>query len=115
MNHDQNLESMSVDKLWSLHVMVSKMLVQKISAEKERLEQRLLELGIRDANTAMRPVRARRPYPKGHPKYQKPARPKETWAGRGKQPRWLDAQLRSGKKLEDFQIEASSDRRRRAR
>jgi DNA-binding protein H-NS len=115
MEHNQTPESMSVDELWSLHVMISKVLVQKISAEKERLEQRLLELGTRDTNAALKSVRARRPYPKVHPKYQNPDRPKETWAGRGKQPRWLDVQLRSGKNLEDFQIEASSDRRRRAR
>ena len=28
----------------------------------------------------------------------------ETWTGRGKQPRWLVAQLDKGAKLEDFQI-----------
>jgi DNA-binding protein H-NS len=28
----------------------------------------------------------------------------ETWTGRGKQPRWLVAQLEKGAKLEDFLI-----------
>jgi hypothetical protein len=40
--------------------------------------------------------------------------PSETRAGRGKQPRWLTSQLKSGKKLEDFRIQASSDRKRRS-
>ena len=38
------------------------------------------------------------------PKYRNPANPKETWAGRGKQPRWLAAETSKGRKLEDFLI-----------
>jgi DNA-binding protein H-NS len=48
------------------------------------------------------------------PKYRNPAKPEETWAGRGKQPRWLTAQLRAGKNLDDFRIQPSSDRKRRS-
>ena len=38
------------------------------------------------------------------PKYRNPGNPDETWAGRGKPPRWLAVQLEQGKKLEDFLI-----------
>jgi len=38
------------------------------------------------------------------PKYRNPANTKETWTGRGKQPRWLAAETTKGKKLEDFLI-----------
>ncbi len=38
------------------------------------------------------------------PKYRNPADPAETWTGRGKQPRWLAAQVAKGKKVEDFLI-----------
>ena len=38
------------------------------------------------------------------PKYRNPANPKETWAGRGKQPRWLSAETAKGRKLEEFLI-----------
>lgn len=38
------------------------------------------------------------------PKYRNPANPKETWAGRGKQPKWLAAETAKGRKLEDFLI-----------
>jgi DNA-binding protein H-NS len=38
------------------------------------------------------------------PKYRNPANTKETWTGRGKQPRWLAAYVASGKKPEDFLI-----------
>ena len=38
------------------------------------------------------------------PKYRNPANAKETWAGRGKQPKWLAAETAKGRKLEDFLI-----------
>ena len=38
------------------------------------------------------------------PKYRNPANSKETWAGRGKQPRWLSAETAKGRKLEEFLI-----------
>lgn len=39
------------------------------------------------------------------PKYRDPAKPENTWAGRGKQPRWLKEKLEAGASLEDFLIE----------
>jgi DNA-binding protein H-NS len=98
--HD--LESMSMDELWSLHEQVALVLTRKMSAEKALLEQRLREIGQSTAGSAKEESRARRPYPQVIPKYRNPTHPSETWAGRGKQPRWLTAQLRSGKKLDDF-------------
>ncbi|MDI1254222.1 H-NS histone family protein [Thermomonas sp.] len=38
------------------------------------------------------------------PKYRNTANAKETWAGRGKQPRWLSAETAKGRKLEEFLI-----------
>ena len=38
------------------------------------------------------------------PKYRNPAKPSETWTGRGKQPRWMAALTKKGKKVEDFLI-----------
>ena len=38
------------------------------------------------------------------PKYRNPGNAEETWAGRGKPPRWLAVQLEQGKKLADFLI-----------
>lgn len=96
------LKSMSTDKLWDLHEQVVTELGRKIATEKVALEERLRKLGSADQNAM--PKRERRPYPKVFPKYRNPKNRSETWAGRGKQPRWLVAQLRSGKKLEDFKI-----------
>src|SRR3546814_6553760 len=42
------------------------------------------------------------------PKYRNPANAKETWSGRGLQPRWLAELVRQGRKAEEFLIEKVS-------
>lgn len=105
---DHDLKSMPVDELWSLYQQINSALVRKIPAEMARLDQRLHELGPHEADRTKKPSNRRRPYPPVLPKFRNPAAPFETWAGRGKQPRWLTAKLRSGKKLDDFRIKTSS-------
>jgi len=100
--HD--LQSMSVDELWSVHELVASVLARKLSDEKARLDQRLRQLGLNKADGPKDVSRARRPYPRVFPKYRNPLQPSETWSGRGKQPRWVGAQLRRGKKLDDLLI-----------
>jgi DNA-binding protein H-NS len=102
--HDLN--SMSVDELWSLYEFVHLELARKISAEKARLDQRLRQLGLGAEPHNM--SQAKRPYPKVFPKYKNPANPSETWAGRGKKPRWLTAQIKSGKQIDDFRIDLAT-------
>ena len=53
---------------------------------------------------AKKAVRKGRKLGKVPPKYRNPANKDETWTGRGKQPRWLAAQVAKGKKVEDFLI-----------
>jgi len=96
------LDSMRTDDLWSLHIEVTQLLQVRIQAEKEQLEKRLKLLNG--------PVSGRRPYPPVSPKYRNPEKPSETWAGRGKRPRWLAKQLRSGKRIDDFRIRTAAGR-----
>ena len=107
---NNTLESMSIDGLWSLHEQLISILARKIEEEKAKLEERLRRLKI---NNAISPDRPRRLYPKVLPKYQNPKNPSEMWSGRGKQPQWVQAQLKAGKKLEHFLIARSSIERRR--
>ena len=97
------IASMSVDDLWSLREKLDSLLSKKLSEEKERLNRRIRQLEREDAP----PTNARRPYPRVLPKYRNPDRPSQTWAGRGKKPRWIVAQLRAGKRLDDFRIQPS--------
>ena len=101
------LDRMSTDDLWSLHVEVSQLLQQRIQQEKLRLEERLKLL---QTPPVARVASGRRPYPPVLPKYFNPDQPSETWAGRGKRPRWLVAQLKSGRRIEDFRIQVRNKR-----
>jgi DNA-binding protein H-NS len=107
-----DLEAMDFDELWLLHEQLTKILSEKITAEKLELERRLAQLnraeqmGEAESAPADRP---RRKYPKVQPKYRNPSQPTEKWSGRGKQPRWLVAALKSGRKLEDFIIDSSTN------
>jgi len=38
------------------------------------------------------------------PKYRNPKNPSETWTGRGRRPRWLEAELKKGKSVNSFLI-----------
>ena len=98
-----DFDLMSIDELWSLHEEVASTLARKIAAEKARLDERLRKIERSSGSLD----RGRRPYPKVVPKYRNPKNPAETWSGRGKQPRWVVAQLRSGKKLDNFLIARS--------
>lgn len=100
-----DFKSMSLDALWELHERLIAELDRKMAAEKARLEERLRMLSALPMKG--RDVRPRRPYRKVLPKFRNPSNPTETWAGRGKQPRWVQAELRSGKRLDDLRIKPS--------
>jgi DNA-binding protein H-NS len=104
------LESMSLDDLWSLHEKISAILSTRIKAEKHELEKRLAVLnGGNDvishsgASRSLQNGKARRKYPRVLPKYRNP-QTSETWSGRGKRPLWLVAAMKSGRKIEEFRI-----------
>ena len=56
------------------------------------------------AKKATKKAASKRAGMKVAPKYRNPANPKETWTGRGRQPRWMAAQVKAGKKPEEFLI-----------
>ena len=104
------LKSMSQDELWNLHEEVVAELTDRIRNEKARLEEQLRKI---EAAGNVIELEHTRLGPKVLPKYRNPNDPAETWSGRGKQPRWLVAQLRAGKKLDDFRIDRSPKQKRR--
>ena len=110
---EDDLHKMPLEQLWRLHQRIGEKLARKIDAEKAVLDERLQQLKSRSAGKAEEPTKRRRPYPHVFPKYRNPANPAETWSGRGKQPRWIVAQLKSGKKLDYFLIEPAGSRARR--
>jgi DNA-binding protein H-NS len=110
MDRKSDFEAMDFNQLWLLYEDLTKVLAEKIAAEKFELEKRLARLkridpiGEAASGLALSKDQPRRKYPKVLPKYCNPSAPTDTWSGRGKQPRWLVAALRSGSKLDDFLI-----------
>ena len=97
-----DLNSMATHELSILFDKIAAVLIVKIVAKTRVLEKQLhrLETVERISETVRR-----RPYPTVLPKFRNPDNPAETWAGRGKKPRWLSAQLKSGKRIENFRID----------
>ncbi|MGJ4949739.1 H-NS family nucleoid-associated regulatory protein [Bradyrhizobium sp. HKCCYLS20291] len=119
-----DFEAMSFEDLWSLHEQISQILAVRIASEKRELERRLAVLnrsrgviegadtdGAQSYNSS---GKARRKYPRVLPKYRNP-QTSETWSGRGKQPRWLVAAIKTGHRIEEFAINGTGAKGRRQR
>jgi DNA-binding protein H-NS len=127
MSKKFNLDTLSVDEMWQLHEEINALLSIRLTAEKRELEKRLAQLRrekesrqLESANSQAKDApRQRRKYPRVFAKYRNPNEPSETWSGRGKQPRWLTAALKTGHTIDEFVIRniesnENSFRRRRA-
>ncbi len=102
-----NLKSMTIDDLLALRDRIAETLSGRIEAERRDLETRLARLQRFDVRESHRFARGGRVIGRRAtvaPKYRNPDIPSETWSGRGRQPRWLTAALKAGKKLRDFEI-----------
>ena len=103
-----DVEILSTEELWILHQKVTATLKAKIIAENKVLEDRLSQLIGRFRVEQTSETTERRSYPTVFPKFRNPEQPSETWTGRGKKPRWLTAQLKSGKQIDDFPIDLAA-------
>ena len=95
------------DKLDSYRAEVMAVLEQKREERLKELQERIARDNAELA--ALSPVPVATANQKlenpSKPKYRDPAKPENTWAGRGKQPMWLKEKLEAGAKLEDFLID----------
>jgi DNA-binding protein H-NS len=87
---DNQFRGMSTDQLYELHTLVSRILAQRLTEEKNRLEERL------------RAVQPHQTPKYAQVQYRNPDKPSQTWTGHGRRPRWITEQLNSGKRLEDL-------------
>jgi DNA-binding protein H-NS len=104
----EELASRSVDELWALREEIDATLAARLAAEMATLENRLRQLDGLVQTRQRRKKTGRRFYPTVTPKFRNPDQPSQTWAGRGKQPRWLTAHLSSGRRIDDFRIEQAA-------
>jgi DNA-binding protein H-NS len=105
MARPSKLASMSVEVLLQLRDEIGATLSRRAT----QLQTQLAALGdggwITSAKTAVgRPRGSKMKGRKVAPKYRNPKNRSETWAGRGAMPRWMTAEIKKGKKREDFAI-----------
>ena len=105
---EADIGNMTVDDLWALREKLSDKLEARIVAEQEVLERRLAALRNPSERKHQARKPERRPYPTVFPKFLNPEDPTQTWAGRGKHPRWLASQLREGRRVDDFRIQPAA-------
>jgi DNA-binding protein H-NS len=98
-----NLKNMDVDALLALRSQIDGQLATRrsdLQKQLARLQRVSTDAPVTVGNgrtSAMKGVKVK-------PKYRD-AKTGDTWAGRGVQPRWLTAALKSGKKLDDYLID----------
>jgi DNA-binding protein H-NS len=98
------LNTMSVAKLRDLRGKVDAAIAEKVTARRQELETELSKLERVDGHGSRKIGRRAGRLGPVAPKYRNPKDPSQTWAGRGLQPLWLKAAIKSGKKVESFLI-----------
>jgi DNA-binding protein H-NS len=112
MARPSKLASMSVEALLQLRDEIGSVLSRKVG----QLQTQLAALSdggwISSAKKAVgRPRGSKMKGRKVAPKYRNPKSRSETWAGRGAMPRWMAAEIKKGKKREDFAISTAKAKR----
>ena len=112
MARPSKLASMSVEALLQLRDEIGSVL-----RKADQLQTQLAALGDGGWTAKKAVGRPRGSTMKGRkvaPKYRNPKNRSETWAGRGAMPRWMAAEIKKGKKREDFAISKSAAKAKRA-
>jgi DNA-binding protein H-NS len=101
-----NLSSMSVEALLQLRDDVNRFLERRAGELQQQLAALGADVGGRGRGSKMKGQKV-------PPKYRNPNNRAETWAGRGAMPRWLAAEIKAGKKREDFLIQPGATKAKR--
>ncbi|MCB1509997.1 MAG: H-NS histone family protein [Hyphomicrobiaceae bacterium] len=105
-----SIEKLTYKQLLDLESKVGAAIVKKKQEEKAALKRKMAEMAASSGFDLSELVGAAKGGArKGStvaPKYRHPSDATLTWSGRGRQPRWLVAELKKGKKLQNFVIEA---------
>jgi DNA-binding protein H-NS len=113
-----DLESMSDEQLQALHARVQEMLDGRVRSRFDEYRRIARAAGYEATFTRIGEGDRRRRRSSGEtgrrgeiaPKYRNPNNPSETWSGRGREPRWLQHEIATGKSKEDFLIEQQESR-----
>ena len=102
-----NIDALDLKELKELQIQVARAIASYESRKRKEavaaLEESARQHGFNlpDLVESLGTVRKRKP---ANAKYANPANPSETWTGRGRKPRWIEAALASGKSIDDLLI-----------
>jgi len=101
-----DLQNMSLKEWKALQTQVAREIEGFVERKKREAVKELDELAKSlgyslEELVGANPARKRTP---ARAKYANPANRSETWTGRGRRPRWVEAALKSGKSLDDLAI-----------
>ena len=104
-----NIDRLNLDQLLELEQEVDALLEQRRADALNELRQKCEELAAEsgfelDEIIGVRRGPSTKKTSKVAPKYRHPKDNSLTWAGRGRQPKWLVAELEKGENLESFLI-----------
>lgn len=106
MSVANDLDKMSLKELQDLQKRVARKISDFESRKKREalvaVEEKAKAMGY-SLNELVGATSAKKRQP-AKPKYANPANKSETWTGRGRRPRWIEAALKSGKTLDDLAI-----------
>jgi len=102
-----NLEKMSLPELIKLQKDLGPAIKKKQRKEKTSLRKQMEDLAKDSGFTFDEVVftAKKRKASKVKPKYVNPNDAEQTWTGRGRRPKWVEAELDGGKELDDLLIE----------
>ena len=101
-----NLEKMSLPELIELQKNLGPAIKKKQKKEKNSVRKQMEELAKKSGFTFDEVVSTAKPkkVSKVKPKYVNPNDADQTWTGRGRRPKWVEAALNDGKSLKDLLI-----------
>jgi DNA-binding protein H-NS len=106
------IEKLSYTELTELQSRVAEMIDQRRAEEQAKVREKAAQLAAEAGFSLEEVVANGRPQARGKRKgfkvafkYRNPKDPAQTWTGRGRQPRWLVAELQKGKNLDAFRIQ----------
>ena len=103
---EMKLDKLSLSELKDLRTKVDRAIAgfeeRKRKDALSELEETARKLGYTLSDlTGVKIAKKRKP---AAPKYANPADPSQTWTGRGRKPRWVQAALDSGKEMKDMDL-----------
>ena len=108
MAKDMDLSGLNRKELIALQGDIQRELQRREKQDRDEAYQKIRaiaeEAGIPLQELVSSPQQRGRGRSKVAAKYRDPENPENTWAGRGRKPRWLENALSKGRKMEDFAV-----------